>query len=107
MADWQKALSVTEKSGENDVLRMARKWQKIPRYGELYASGCKTQLVPRRIRTERNFCEFQKKKIGLSVHFRGTEIRGGQAAEMPVIQGKASANLPPEMRKKTPIYPRK
>lgn len=49
----------------------------------------------------------KKEKFGLSVHFMSTEIRGGQAAEVTVIPGKASANLPPEMRKKSPIYPRK
>lgn len=36
----------------------------------------------------------------------GYRIRGRKVAKVPIISRKASANLPPKMRKKSPIYPR-
>lgn len=38
--------------------------------------------------------------------FSGYRIRGREVAKVPIISSEASANLPPKMRKKSPIYPR-
>lgn len=36
----------------------------------------------------------------------GYRIRGREVAKVPIISSEVSANLPPKMRKKSPIYPR-
>lgn len=38
--------------------------------------------------------------------FSGYRIRGREVAKVPIISSEVSANLPPKMRKKSPIYPR-
>lgn len=38
--------------------------------------------------------------------FGGYRIRGRKVAKVPIIPREVSANLPPKMRKKSPIYPR-
>lgn len=53
-----------------------------------------------------SYLRYVEFKISSFWELSGYRIRGREVAKVPIIPREVSANLPPKMRKKSPIYPR-